>query len=132
MAKQNSNLYYIPLSVHFLLELSLWLWLLIATLLINVNYLILFLITIFIFIGFSAQEDPIKKAKFIINGKIILFLELFSFLFGIYACYELFGILGFYFQFIFTLGSYLLNYQRVLWLLGFRTQIPETMLVFQK
>lgn len=132
MSNNKSSLLYIPLSVHFLLELSMWLWLLIASLLDDFFYILLLLITIVIFMGFKASNDPIKKSKFTVPGILILLLELFSFSLGIFACYVLFGLLGLIFQLLFTLTTYIINYQRVLWLLGLKTEIPETMNVFSQ
>lgn len=127
---QRNNASLLPMTVHFFLELSMWFWLLLAGVLKNVVYLLLFVITIFIFWGFSAKDDPVKHTKFKVPGIIVLFLELFSFITGILACFALFGLIGLFLEGLFTLVSYTLNYQRVLWLLGLRTDVPETLLAF--
>lgn len=129
---QRNNASLIPLTIHFLLELSMWLWLLLAGILKNIVFLLLFVATIFIFWGFSAKDDPVKKTKFKTPGIMVLCLELFSFIVGIVACFALFGTIGLIFEGLFTIVSYALNYQRVLWLLGLKSEVPETLLVFSK
>lgn len=116
----------LPAIFKFSMEIFSWLWLLIASITVNILFILAFILSIigmgvFTFPGDKAHDGPVS-----VPGWIRIYIEIvFVALFGITASYYLFGEIGLILQSILVLLSVAFEFQRYLWMLGFKDSPPE-------
>jgi hypothetical protein len=110
----------------FLTELTTWSWFLIATFTVHLIYVGGFLLSIGLLGSFNAQGDKRKEGPVVVPGYLRIGIEIFSGLLGIFAAWILFAEVGVLLQFSLTLFSFIIDYERWLWLLGVRPTPPES------
>ena len=120
----NSSVW-IPAIVKFSMEMTTWLWLFIATFTVNILFIILLFLSI-IGLGLTGfPGDKAHDAKFLVPGWLRIIIELiFVALFGIIASNYLFGLIGFILQSLLVFMTIIFEFQRYLWMLGFRDSPP--------
>lgn len=127
----NSSVW-MPAIVKFSMEMTTWLWLLMATFLVNILFIVLLILSIagMGFTGFPG--DKAHDARFLIPGWLRISIELILVaLFGIVASYYLFGSIGLLLQSLLVLLTIIFEFQRYLWMLGFRNSPPAYILYWK-
>ena len=121
-----------PSIFKFSTEITTWIWLLILCFTNTFYFLILFILSIACMSLFAFPNDKPKDGPILVPGWTRILIEIMViFLFGLYALFLLFGLMGLAFQSFLVFFTVIFEFQRYLWMLGFKSSQPEYLLYWK-
>ena len=111
----------LPAIFKFTTEMTTWIWLLILCFTDSFYFLIPFLLSIACMALFAFPNDKPKDGPILVPGWTRILIEIiFIFIFGLYASFLLFGLMGLSFQSFLAFFTIIFEFQRYLWMLGLK------------
>ncbi|MFW9929711.1 MAG: hypothetical protein ACFFD1_09990 [Candidatus Thorarchaeota archaeon] len=117
------NIYLAP-TLRFLVELTTWSWFLLAALMKDTVYILFFFLSVFLLAVFNFPGDKMKDGPINVQGWVRISIEAFSALLGVFGAWVLFGDIGLLLQLTLTIFVFIVDFERLRWMLGLRKNPP--------
>ena len=127
-----SNRSMLPSIFRFLVELTTWGYFIWLAFTVNILYIIGFIFSLALLATFNFPGDKVKEGPVNVSGPARILVEITSGMLGVYGAFMIFGQLGMFFQAGLTIFAYILDTSRWSWMLGKRSDPPESVLRNQR